>query len=163
MVTTVNAVTTATSTAASLTPTTICSVFGGGVFVFDVLFVGRRRVLIGRVISIIVAFAAAAIMACFTTLSFFSVRLLFFAVFVGGSGFLSFARGQLGALLSGDGLLVADLCFVELVFAENAVESSDSSHLLHVLHALFFGLKLVLNHHAVDCVQLVQIPDATFY
>lgn len=101
-------------------------------------------------------------LACSTTFAFFGSVLIVFGVFVLG-GLLSFARWLLGALLFGDGLLVANLIFVELIFAEDTVECRDSSDLLQVLHALFFSLVLVLNLHAVDCIQLVQFPDATFY
>jgi len=119
--------------------------------------------LIGRVVIVIVAFSTAALMACFTAFGVFGITLLVFGVLIGIGRFLALARGHLGALFSGDGLLIADLGLVELVFAEDAVKGSDSAHLLDILHALFLGLKLVLNHHAVDCVQLVQVPDATFY
>jgi len=80
------------------------------------------------------------------------------------SRFFALARRQLRALLARHRLLVAHLRLVEFVAAEHAVESRDATHLLDFVDAFSaLGLEFVLDGHAVDGVQLVQIPDATFY
>lgn len=67
--------------------------------------------MIGRVVVVVVAFrAAAAILASFAVFGIVSsIILLFFVILVGVGRFLAFARRQLGALFTGDGLLIADL------------------------------------------------------
>ena len=54
--------------------------------------------------------------------------------------------------------MVTHYGLIEFVFAEDAVEGSDTAHLLDVFDAFSFsalGLELVFDHHAVDGVQLV--------
>lgn len=80
---------------------------------------------------------------------------------------ISLSGRKLDALFFWHGFLVPYLCRIKGVLREFTVESSNSSDSLYlidnfIVFTLDFWLVLVLNGHAVDCVYLVQVPDATF-
>jgi len=79
----------------------------------------------------------------------------------------SLARGELDALFLRHRLLITNFGRVQRVFREFTVKSSHATNTLHLIYllrwlTLHLWLVLVLNGHAVDRVQLMQVPDATF-
>lgn len=97
----------------------------------------------GRVISVVALDFSVAFVVLFAGAPLRFLVFGLFGILVGR--FLAFARGYLGALLTGHRLLVADLGLVEFLLAEDAVESSDSADLLHALSSVALGLEFVLD------------------